>query len=48
MVPGPEEIWKRAAGYGLGFDRLVCYVAAIPGTSGTRSRHPQYPGSAQF
>ena len=35
------------AGYGLGFDRLVCYVAAIENIRDSIP-FPRYPGSAQF
>ena len=53
----PEDYWWYLdlrkygsvphAGYGLGFDRLVCYVAAIENIRDSIP-FPRYPGSAQF
>jgi asparaginyl-tRNA synthetase len=35
------------AGYGLGFERLVCYVTAIENIRESIA-YPRYPGSAEF
>ncbi|KAH8065880.1 asparagine-tRNA ligase [Aureococcus anophagefferens] len=53
----PEDYWWYLdlrkygsvphAGYGLGFDRLVCYVAAIENIRDSIP-YPRYPGSATF
>ena len=53
----PEDYWWYLdlrkygsvphAGYGLGFDRLVCYVSAIENIRDSIP-YPRYPGSATF
>ena len=35
------------SGYGLGFERLVCYVTATPNIREAIA-YPRYPGSAEF
>lgn len=35
------------AGYGLGFERLVCYVTAVENIRDSIP-YPRYPGSAEF
>ena len=35
------------AGYGLGFERLVCYITAIENIRDAIA-YPRYPGSAEF
>ena len=53
----PEDYWwyldlRRFgsvphAGYGLGFERLVCYVTAIENIREAIA-YPRYPGNAEF
>jgi asparaginyl-tRNA synthetase len=35
------------AGYGLGFERLVCYTTGVPNIRDAIA-YPRYPGSAEF
>lgn len=53
----PEDYWwyldlRRFgsvphAGYGLGFERLVCYVTAVENIREAIA-YPRYPGNAEF